>query len=58
MKGIGKDFILWMIVAIVGGLVLILIVAPMIQNLSAQSQTCGAFRNVITDLSGGAAELC
>jgi hypothetical protein len=59
MKGsFGKDFLLKLGFAIIVAGLLIIVISPLIQDASTSAQSCGPFRNWITDLSSGAAELC
>ena len=59
MKGsIGKDMLIKLGLSIIAAGIIITIFGPILVDAGNQAQSCGAFRNWITDLSGGAAELC
>lgn len=57
LKGsIGTDMLIKLGLAVIAAGVIIMIISPLISNAASQTQTCSAFQNWITDLSG--AELC
>ena len=59
MKGdVGPDILIKLGLGIIVAGVILIFISPLIQDASQQAQSCGAFRNWITDLSSGNAELC
>lgn len=55
---IGKDMLIKIGLAIIAAGVIIAVLSPIIQNASTATQSCGAFRNWVTDLNAGNIELC
>jgi uncharacterized protein (UPF0333 family) len=56
--GVSKDMLIKIGLVIIAVGVAVIVLSPMIQNMSTATDSCGAFRNWITDLSSGNAELC